>query len=379
MDGGFKMTGERNIILSTQLGQARELVQFLPEEVANRLGVQPDEIIDWETGRAKPSLRQLERLARLYGREIDYFLKETPGPPTQLQFRSATKPKQSFQELSPEARVAIAKFDEWCRAAYELEGILGKVHLPEEIERVPTNKSPVDLAREQRESFGLGEKPASKLRNRLAKKGIRILELSVPQGQFSGFSYWHQDYGSCILINAKEVPGRRNFTLAHEYAHRLYGHAPSVCDIGEERALTSTGDERLADVFAVEFLLPGESVYEDFSSRGLPKMPSIQDIGKLAGTWYVSVQAMGYRLEDLSLVERGYTNELLASYQPPIRRRKGAQVTPRWQRRLGKAFVSNALEAYGEGHISLGKLAHCLDIPLRKALEIAERGMEKSK
>lgn len=367
------MTSEGRLILNTQLRQAREVVQLGHEEAANCLGIQPNEIIDWETGRTKPSLRQLERLAELYGREIDYFLKETRGLPAEVQFRSTTK--QSFQELSHEARVVIAKFDDWCRTAYELENILGKAR-PPDIEHVSSDKSPLDLAREQRERFGLNQKPVSKLRDRLTKRGVHILELPVPQGQFSGFSYWHDDYGPCILINAREVPGRRNFTLAHEYAHRLYGHAPLVCDISEETAATSTGDERLADIFAVEFLMPAEPIYEDFARRDLSETPSIQDMGRMAGRWYVSVQAMGYRLEDLNLIERGHTNELLASYQPPHPR---PPKTPRWERRLGKTFVSNVLEAYYKDYISLGKLAHSLDIPLRKALEIAERDMEKSK
>lgn len=367
------MTSEGHIIFNTQLRQAREVIQLNHEEVANRLGIEPDEIVDWETGRTKPSLRQLERLAELYGREIDYFLKETRGLPAKVQFRSTTK--QSFQELSHEARVVIAKFDDWCRTAYELENILGKAR-PPKIEHAPSNKSPIDLAREQRVGFGLEDKPVSKLRDRLTKRGIHILELPVPQGQFSGFSYWHDDYGPCILINAKEVPGRRNFTLAHEYAHRLYGHAPSVCDITEERSEISTGDERLADIFAVEFLMPRQPICEDFARRGLSETPSIQDIGRMAGRWYVSVQAMGYRLEDLNRIGWGYTNELLASYQPPHPR---PPKTPKWERRLGKTFVSNAFEAYYKDYISLGKLAHSLDIPLRKALEIAERDMEKSK
>ena len=367
------MNSRGHIILDNQIRQAREIVQLSREEAANRLGIQLDEIIEWENGHTQPSLRQLERLAELYGREIDYFLKETRGLPAEVQFRSTSK--QSFQELSHQARLVIAKFDDWCRTTYELENTLGKARAPE-IERVYSDKSPVDLAREQRASFGLYEKPVSKLRDRLTKKGIIIFELPVPQGQFSGFSYWHDDYGPCILINAREVPGRRNFTLAHEYAHRLYDHAPSVCDISEEREVASTGDERVADIFAVEFLMPAEAIRRDFADRGLIRTLSIQDMGRMAGRWYVSVQAIGYRLEGLDLIERDYTNKLLASYQPPHPR---SPKTPRWERRLGRTFVSNALEAYSKDHISLGKLAHSLDIPLRKALEVAERGMEKSK
>ncbi|MGQ9546606.1 MAG: helix-turn-helix domain-containing protein [Dehalococcoidia bacterium] len=366
--------GKGHVILGIQLQKARETVHFRPEEVARRLGVHLDEIADWEAEHAKPNLKQLEQLAEIYGRGIDYFLKETPTPPTQVHLRSTTG--RSFEELSEESRLVIARFDELCRTALELERTLGKIQ-PVAIERVSRNQSPIELARTQRDIFKLGEKPVSKLRDDLMQRGVRIFELDIPPGQFSGFSYWHSDYGPCILINAKEVPGRRNFTLAHEYAHLLYRHPPSVCDITEEGRLGPAGDERVADLFAVEFLLPAKLIDEDFSKRALSKTPSIQEVGNMAGRWRVSVQAMLYRLEDLGLIEQGYANYLLASYQPPHPR---APKGPRWERsfkrRLGKEFISNAFEAYYKGDISLGKLAHSLGLPLRKALEAAEHYKE---
>jgi len=366
---------EEHIIFGDQLRKARETVQLLPKEVAGQLGIDREEILDWENERAKPNLHQLELLAQLYGREIDYFLKETPSAPLQIQFRSVTE--RSFTELSLEARKVIGAFDELCRTAFELERVLGKIR-PPEIAHVPKSQSPVDLARDQRKMLGFYEKPISNLRDRLMDRGGRIFELDVPAGQFSGFSYWHRDYGPCILININDLLGRKNFTLAHEYAHLLYDHAPSVCDISEEAGPTSTGDERLADVFAVEFLLPLELVHDDFSMRGLTQRPSIQEVGRMAGRWRVSVQAMFYRLEDLRLVERGYARELLASYRPPHPRTpRGPRLVRRMYKRVGKPFVSNSIEAYRDGHISLGKLAHSLGLPIRTALEVAERHSER--
>ena len=363
-----------HVIIGDQLQRARQTVHFRPEEVAERLGVHLDEIADWEAERGKPSLRQLEQLAEIYGREIDYFLKQTPTPPIEVQFRSATG--RSFRELSEESRRVIARFDELCRTALELERTLGKIQ-PIAIERAPENQPPADLARTQRDTFRLGEKPVSKLREDLVQRGVRIFQLVVPPGQFSGFSYWHPEYGPCILINAKEITGRRNFTLAHEYAHLLYGHPPSVCDISDEGRPGAVGDERVANLFAAEFLLPAKPIDEDFSKHALSKTPSIREVGNMAGRWRVSVQAMLYRLESLALIEQGYANSLLASYQPSHPK---APKGPRWERslkkRLGTTFVSNALEAYEKGDISLGKLAHSLDLPLRKALEFAERHKE---
>lgn len=364
---------KERLVIGNQLRKARETVQFPLEDVAQRLKIRRDQIQDWEEERSRPSLRQLELLAELYGREIDYFLKDTPDAPSGLQFRSATQRK--FHELSNDARLVIAKFDELCRTAVELERLLGR-RKPVLITPRPVNESPVSLAQEERNTLGLDAKPASELRDRLSGKGIRVFELVVPHGEFSGLSYWHTEYGPCILISAKDLPGRRNFTLAHEYAHLLYRHQPSVCELIDERKHGPFAEERSANVFAIEFLLPEEPVRDDFSRRGLSNVPSLQEVGRIAGKWSVSVQAMAYRLEELGLLAPGYANELLSGYEPQVARVR-APKAPRWERRLGRDFVSSAFDAYLEGHISLGKLARSLGLPLRRALETAEQHQKK--
>jgi hypothetical protein len=79
---------------------------------------------------------------------------------------------------------------------------------------------------------------------------------------------------------------------------------------------------------------------------------------------------MGYRLEELQLLRHGWVAKALERYQPPPVRRKGPRKTS-WQRRLGDAYVADALHAYRQGLISIGKLADFLGIPVRRAFEIA--------
>jgi Zn-dependent peptidase ImmA (M78 family)/DNA-binding XRE family transcriptional regulator len=359
---------KEGIIIGAQLQRARELLQLTPEEVAQELAVNPEDIIDWEKGESKPNLKQLEYLAKLYGREIDYFLRDTPAPPEKIEFRG--KPGQSLRNLSKEAKIVIARFDELCRTALEFESLLSKkqeVRLP----RFNESDPPDVVARSMRRKFDVGEKPLPDLRNHLEEQGVRVFELPVPEDFFSGFSFWHSEYDPCILLDAKESKGRRNFTLAHELAHLVYTHGSSLCYI-PIKFREITGLEFKANQVAVELLLPELGVAEDFRKRNLSRTPSEKYLAPIAYyKWGVTIQALGYRLENLGLIEKGHIDTLFEP-KPHYRGKKGPR-TPGWEKQLGKRFVETSIEAYQKGIISIGKLAHTLQIPIEKAMDKVEQ------
>lgn len=357
------------LVLGSQLRKARETLALSPSEVAKHLNVTPSGILAWEQEQESPTLAQVERLAKIYGREIDYFLQHTSDPPAVYKYRAA--PRESLSTLSVEARLAISRFEELCRKAVQIEQLLEKRRLVRLV-YAEGDEPPPQLAARQREYLRFDGKPARGLRDALSRIGVRIFELPVPTGEFSGLSSPDGAYGPRILINGRDLFGRRHFTLAHELAHLLYRHEPSICHT-VERVEGHSALERTADLFAVEILLPRAPLEEDIHRRGLTRKPSIQELGKLAGRWFVSVQAMGYRLEALKLIDRGHLRELLASYVERAPHRRGPR-QPTWQRQLGSEYVGNALEAYRQGHISLGKLANCLGIPLRRAFDICQSG-----
>jgi len=360
------------IIIPKQLQKARELIQLAPQEVASELNISAQDILDWENGKSQPKVGLLERLAELYGREIDYFLKETPAPPEKIEFRG--RPNQSLRELPNEARIVLSKFDELCRTVFEIETLLIKKR---EIKLFyfKESESPEAVANSLRKILDASDNPIPNLRMVLEHEGVRIFELPVPEDAFSGFSYWHPDYGPCILLNAAELRGRRNFTLAHEIAHLLYKHGSSLCYIPLEFREPFRGLENKANQVAVALLLPKSGIIEDFRKRDLSSRPPEKDLILMASKWGASVQALGYRLENLGLIEKGVTDKFVESRPKHLRRPK----TPSWERQLGKEFVSATFEAYEKGLITSGKLAHSLGITIREALkQIEVRGKQKA-
>jgi len=351
----------KSLIRGSQLRKARQLLQLTVAEVAQNIQVSPDYIEKWERGEEGPNVKQLEMLARLYGREIDYFLRESPSPPLEIEFRG--RKGQSVRDLSRETKIVIAKFDELCRTAVEFEQLLNK-KLRVRITRFKKTDSPDLVVKSLREQFGANNKPIPRLRDLLEREGVRIFELPVPNDEFSGLSFWHSEYGPAILVNAKEPKGRRNFTLAHELAHLLYDDGSSVCYIPVTFAKPGDNIEYKANKVAVKLLLPEAGIKEDFEKNNLLSTPSEEQLGQMAGKWGVSLQALGYRLEKLGLINKGYADQLVE--RPPHFRQPK---TPRWERQLGKRYVETAMEVYHKGLISSGKLSHSLGLTIRKTLE----------
>jgi Zn-dependent peptidase ImmA (M78 family)/transcriptional regulator with XRE-family HTH domain len=354
------------LIIPSQLRRAREALQLTLEEVASELEVAAQSVSDWESGRSEPALGHLEALAKLYGRDVDYFLGGTPPPPERLEFRAPGD--GPFSALSKEAKAVVGRFYELCRRSHELESLLGKVRkfeLPHLSPSVPPTRAAAALRR----SWQVGAKPIRNLRELVDARGFRIFELRVPADEFSGLSILHSDYGPCVLLNAGDVKGRRNFTLAHELAHLIYRHGSSACRIPAKLVESLNRLERKANQFAVELLLPPHEVELDFATRGLSETASAKELSPMYSKWGVSLQAMGYRLERLGLLRRGHTDNLVESRPAYFPRAK----TPKWRRQLGNTFVETAFEAYHKNLVSIGRLAHSLGIPVRSAMEEVER------
>jgi Zn-dependent peptidase ImmA (M78 family) len=98
--------------------------------------------------------------------------------------------------------------------------------------------------------------------------------------------------GGHILANSRLPPGRFRFSVAHELGHFLLGHEPARF-VGAR----SRRDERQADLFAAELLLPEEVLRADCAGRALT--PPV--LAALARRYRVSVQALGIRLKGLKL------------------------------------------------------------------------------
>ena len=359
---------DKVLVIPDQLIKARKSLGLERREVADALRIDEKNLVNWEKDASDLPLEHLWNLAELYQRSTDYFLQQAPALPEHLSFR--LERRKAMQDLPPEVRRVIVRFDELCRAETELEEAMQK---PRKIliKRVEEDYSPQELANKERGRLGLGEQPIRNLRKLLTDQGVRIFMLPIPDipaNDLSGLSWWHDAYGPCILVNSRNNPGRRAFTLAHEYAHLLRADPPTICAF-----MLDIPEERFAHQFAAIFLMPATDLRKTFVEVVGPYgiLPTDQDLGRLANRYGVSLEAMGRRLEDLELIPKGTTNARIAEWEKRptyYRGRKG----PKWQRQLGEEFVSLALDAHSEGHISLSKLAKYFGQDVRKTLEFIQ-------
>ncbi len=365
---------DKALLFPDQLVKARESLGLQPEEAARSLGVDVQELRSWEKGASEPPVERLWNLAELYHRSTDYFLRHMPALPEQLSFR--LERRKAMQDLPSEVRSVIVRFDELCRAEAELEGAIQR-HRKILVEKVVGNYGPEEIANRERRRLSLGEQPIKNLRKLLISQGVRIFMLPIPDissNELSGLSWWHEAYGPCILLNSKNNSGRRTFTLAHEYAHLLCSDPPTACAF-----MLDIPEERFSNQFAAFFLMPERDLRNSFVEVvGSPgSLPNDSDLGGLAGRYGVSLEAMGRRLEDLSLIPKGTTDSRIAEWQrwkPPfIRAARG----PKWQGQLGEEFVSLALQAHSEEQISLSKLTHYLGQDVRTVLKVVEESKTK--
>ncbi len=364
---------DKALVFKDQLVKARESLGLEHREVADKLGIDEEKLINWENGESEPSLEVLWNLAELYRRSTEYFLRQAPALPEHLSFR--LERLKAMQDLPPEVRRVIVHFDELCRAEAELEEALKK---PREIliRRITGDYSPQELADKDRKRLGLDGQPIRDLHKLLTSQGIRIFTLPIPDipaNELSGLSWWHDAYGPCILVNSRNNPGRRSFTLAHEYAHLLRADPPTVCAY-----MLDIPEERFAHQFAAIFLMPATDLRKSFVEMVGPygTLPTDQDLGRLANRYGVSLEAMGRRLENLELISKGTTNARIAEWEkrPTFYRGKRG---PIWRRQLGEEFVSLAIDAHSEGLISRSKLAQYFGQDVRTVTKVLEESRSK--
>jgi Zn-dependent peptidase ImmA (M78 family) len=146
-------------------------------------------------------------------------------------------------------------------------------------------------------SFWLGNLPVDPFR--LARlNGVRVVDAKFPNGSISGALLKEFGKRPRALLNIRDAPTHRRFTLAHELGHFVWnGDAEGEYERVDYRDhLSSTGryiEEIYANTFAACVLMPE------------PHVRAMHEEGtfdwEMAERFGVSVEAIRFRLSDLGL------------------------------------------------------------------------------
>ena len=372
-------------LLGQRLTAARKARGVTQEEAATHLECSRPTLIAIEKGerRAKPD--EIIKLAAYYGRSVHELVR--PGVKTialEPHLRAIVDPASVPQA---EMNDAIAELERFAEDYRELERLLDAkptVPHPPEVS-LPKRGSLADFgedaATRERERLGLGNQPILNLRQVLESDvGLRVFYGSLPP-KIAGMFAYTAELGFCVFINRKHPSEKRRATLAHEYGHALCDrHKPGIDYINAQGRKPAS--ERFAEAFGLGFLMPASGVRRKFHEITVSTGDfQVADLCRLSIYYWVSVQAMTLRLEELGLIAKGSWSFLEEKGFKPRKASADLGLTPRHAKSddpypLRYKFL--AVQAFDEGKISEGQLCKFLRCDPVAAREIVVACLDQS-
>lgn len=314
---------------------------------------------DWMSGRAQPSLRDLEKFATFTYTSLGALV--MPDPPDETLPIADMRTRESATIGRPSGNLLdtidrYQRFQDWYRD-YAVEQ--GAERLPF-LGSASVRDDPRAVAARVRELLNLAEISATApqqwrhdLSRALEGAGLLVMMSGVvgvntrralSSDEFRGFSLY-DDIAPLIFVNtAKESYGAQNFTLIHEFAHLLVGHGALS---GWDNALGGSGEEAWCNRVAALTLLPDEFL------AAFANAQSAQEYRSVARRFGVSAEVALHRLRATRRIDeahyRSILNDVRANYADE-KRGSGAggnyynTLVARLGRPLATAIVTSALE-----------------------------------
>jgi Zn-dependent peptidase ImmA (M78 family) len=163
-------------------------------------------------------------------------------------------------------------------------------------------------------------------------------------------------------------------SLVHDYGHFLaHRYRPKISVDDLYRRVPES--ERFADAFARYFLMPSSSIMKRFSELHRPeKNFSLADLGTLAYSFGVSIQALVLRLEEMKLLPAGAWQRLQERglKARELQNKLGLAPLPGRDTVFPLRYTYLAFEALSQSLIAEGRFARLLEVDLLEATKIAQ-------
>jgi Zn-dependent peptidase ImmA (M78 family) len=359
---------------------ARESLGLPVDEAARRIGVKEDRLREWEAGESAPTVAQLRKAGGVLKRPLAVFY--LPEPP------------RDFDAMKDFRRLADAAAGAWSpelhaefrRARFQREVALELVQQAES-EVAPVRLSiqssdPEEVGEAMRALLGVGLSTQFSWRDRyralagwieaVEDVGVLVLQTSdVDLEEMRGFSL-AADVLPVIVVNAKDSPRGRIFTLLHELGHVLLRNG-GLCDLSERHSSAAEArTETFCNQAAAATLMPRRAFASEGVVRNHPASAEWADdeLAGLAEKYGVSREAVLRRLVSLGAASIAYyerkREEFLRVYAERRQQESGYAPYHRVKvRDLGRAYVRLVLDAYYREDIGASALADSLGIRLK--------------
>jgi transcriptional regulator with XRE-family HTH domain/Zn-dependent peptidase ImmA (M78 family) len=220
--------------------------------------------------------------------------------------------------------------------------------------------------------YKLGDVPAERL-PLVMEKELHVLVLMVDATPGISGAACHLPDLDAVLINRKEVEGRRNFDLAHELFHVLTWEAmpPAHAEDADEGAGRGKV-EQLANAFAGAVLMPGlypppgrSSGFAEDGGKRTSELSEAKVLKGWAARLRVSAVALKWRLVALEILTR---KDALAIDDRSLRSDNKGKVPPLFSR----LFMEVLADAIDQGRLSARRAADLVNLALEDLSELFE-------
>jgi len=349
-------------ILDKRIINAREAAGFTITEAAKKMGFKNYQTLSAiEKGTRKINAHELIKIARLYGRSLDYFLESDVAPDPAPLWRKTKK---------TEVKEVQRKFLLFLENYSNLENLLGLMRRWKDIQKNYDRDDFTYNGFERAEKLGseihhfldLGSRPSSNLINVLENiLRFKVLHLPLRNG-ISGASLVDNTIGVGILINVNDAPWRRNFDLAHELFHVITWNVFSPEEIGD--GTKKTRPEQLADIFASSLLMPEAHLCDALKETVTGSEVRHIDIIELAKDFGVSTEAVFWRLVNLNIFKKSLAQKVIDNpkFRDLDRNSRKILYENAKPSKFPSRFISLACRCLMEGKLSRGTFAEYLEI-----------------
>lgn len=300
-----------------RLTLARWSEHLTKRELAERSGLSPASITQYEAGRTLPPPSTLARLALALGMPAAYFQRvesrRRPDPSARSFFRSLRSTPQRDRDRA----------DAHAEHVFDLIDYLDRlVTLPApdvpQIAPASSARTEIELiAKQVREAWNVPHGPIANVVRLLEAHGVIVARLDSGGTRLDAFSRWFGDRPLVLLWADKGDKARSRFDAAHELGHLVMHTDPDPLDRQQEQE---------ANMFASAFLMPADQVssYLPRRSPTIGDWPTVLDWRK---HWGVSAKALLYRARELgALNESGFRRSMVAYNKRGLREADGSQL-----------------------------------------------------
>lgn len=349
---------------------ARQELNITQEEVADRMGRNIEDIINWEEGKDYPTYAQLEKLAyTIYKIPLAvFFFPNIPNiPKNNGKFRTldneifneiptriielmnqARVMQLNLQELDSNSRIRITELELDIHEQNFYEKLRDVLGVDLELQKKAKNMS---------DAFEMW-------RSAFYECGVYVFKEAFKDNSFSGFCLYDIKY-PVIYINNSMSYSRQIFTLFHELCHILIktsGIDKANDDYISRLELDNRKLEMICNMFAGKFLVPTNDLLKLIDNVEINE----KNIEKLSKKYSVSRDVILRKLLDMGKISKEAYEKKHSDYQEEMYRKPinsgGGNYYNTKKAYLGENYINDVCSNYYSGKIDLYETANYLNV-----------------